>query len=70
MLFTFLGHEGFLKRLKMIKYGDMCIEIKSLVFENKIKRERTGFQLLLIKDATQEMNGKTQARKNTCKAYS
>ena len=36
-------------RLKMIKYGEMCFEIKSLMFENKIKRERVGFQLLLIK---------------------
>ena len=30
-------------RLKMIKYGEIYIEIKSLMFENEIKREKIGF---------------------------
>lgn len=49
-------------RLKMINMETCALEIKSLVFENKIKRERTGFQLLLIKTQLRS-DGKTQAGK-------
>ena len=57
-------------RLKMIKYGEMCFEIKSLMFENKIKRERVGFQLLLIKRHNSGSEQQDTDWENTCKAYS
>ena len=56
-------------RLKMIKYGEIYIEIKNLMFENEIKREKIGFQLLLIKRHNSGNEWQHTDWENTCKAY-